>query len=313
VAIDAPQFGLPSSRTPGYTDSARQRDDRPATVRSPLHQVAPEELFRRWQCERDPAARDELFERFSPLARALASRYLVGAREPLEDLVQVASLGLLNAIDRFDTDRGIAFSSYAVPTILGELKRYFRDAGWALHVPRGAKEAALKVRQAKEELSSERHSPTVQEIAEHLDWSVERVLDGLEAAAAHHPVSLEVPSADRESDDDAPTLADTLGGDDPGFAKTEEIVTAADAMRSLSNREQQILALRYFGDLAQTEISNRIGISQMQVSRTLRRTIDELRRLTGAIESGEEPGDSNSASQQISLPAIGRGGTSLQD
>ena len=158
------------------------------------------ELFSRWQQDKDQAARDELVERFLPLARKLARRYS-GAHEPFDDLFQVASYGLLKALDRFDPERGIAFSSFAVPTIVGELKRYFRDLGWSAHVPRGAQELALKIQRAQEELTTRTgRSPTVHELAQYMELSIEQVLDGLEAAAAHHAASLDVPNDD--SDDD---------------------------------------------------------------------------------------------------------------
>src|ERR1700729_1451348 len=151
------------------------------------------ELFTRWQQHGDRSARDELVTRFLPLARKLARRY-AGAREPFEDLLQVASLGLVKAVDRFDADRGTAFSSFAVPTILGELKRYFRDLGWAVHVPRGAQELAMKVEEAQHRLNSKTgRSPTVQQLAEYLELSIEDVLEALETSRAHHASSLDAP------------------------------------------------------------------------------------------------------------------------
>src|SRR5580700_3428732 len=148
------------------------------------------ELFTRWQEHGDRNARDELVTRFLPLARKLARRY-AGAREPFEDLLQVASLGLVKAVDRYDSERGTAFTSFAVPTILGELKRYFRDLGWSVHVPRGAQERALKVEEAQQKLTLKHgRSPSVPQLAEYLELSIEEVLDGLETAVAHHSVSL---------------------------------------------------------------------------------------------------------------------------
>src|SRR5438270_11193119 len=158
------------------------------------------ELFRRWCRHRDRAARDELVKRFLPLARKLAHRYR-GAHEPYDDLLQVASLGLVKAIERFEPDRGTAFSSFAVPTILGELKRYFRDLGWSVHVPRGAQERALKVEEAQQKLTSRSgRPPSVQQLAEYLEISVEDVLDALETANAHHSASLDAPREDRDDE-----------------------------------------------------------------------------------------------------------------
>jgi RNA polymerase sigma-B factor len=240
--------------------------------------VEPRELFLRWQRDQDRAARDELVHRFSPLARKLARRY-TGANEPFDDLFQVASYGLLKALDRFDPERGVTFSSFAVPTIVGELKRYFRDLGWSAHVPRSAQELALKVQSAEDTLAtSTGRSPTVHELAQYMELSIEQVLDGLEAAAAHHSASLEVPLDD--GDGDPGTLADTLGVEDAGFALVENSATVAAAMNLLSAREQQVLMLRFFEERTQSEIAEVIGVSQMQISRILRRAITRLTELT---------------------------------
>jgi len=246
--------------------------------RSAGGRVEPLELFLRWQRHKDQAARDELVERFLPLARKLARRY-TGANEPFDDLFQVASYGLLKALDRFDPERGIAFSSFAVPTIVGELKRYFRDLGWSVHVPRGAQELALKIQQAQEKLTtSTGRSPTVHELAQYMELSIEQVLDGLEAAAAHHAASLDVPNDD--SDGDAGTLADTFGVEEAGFALVENSATVASALHLLSDRERHVLMLRFFEDRTQSEIAAVIGVSQMQISRILRRAIRRLTELT---------------------------------
>jgi RNA polymerase sigma-B factor len=241
------------------------------------------ELFLRWQREADQRAREELVERFLPLARNLARRY-AGAREPFEDLLQVASLGLVKAIDRFDVDRGAAFSSFAVPTILGELKRYFRDLGWSVHVPRGAQEQALKVQEAQERLTTKTgRPPTVSELAEYLELEVEDVLDALETAAAHHSASLDAPREDR--DDESGSLVDVFGQEDRRYELVEETTTISAAARELTPRERRVLALRFAGDMTQTQIAQEIGVSQMQVSRILRRALTQLRELTQADES----------------------------
>ncbi|MGB0094596.1 MAG: SigB/SigF/SigG family RNA polymerase sigma factor [Solirubrobacteraceae bacterium] len=236
--------------------------------------VEAKELFTRWQVHGDRSARDELVRRFLPLARKLARKY-AGAREPFDDLLQVASLGLVKAVDRFDADRGTAFSSFAVPTILGELKRYFRDLGWSAHVPRGAQELAMKVQEARERLTTKTgRSPTVQELAEYLELSIEAIVDGLETAAAHHATSLDVPLDD--SDGERRTLTDLLGGEDDRFDFVDATVSIGAAARHLSERERQVLALRFFEDRTQTEIARQIGVSQMQVSRILRRAMARL-------------------------------------
>src|SRR5438270_12905665 len=195
--------------------ATRQADRSKPPFQHVPDRVDSEELFTRWQKSRDQRAREELVTRFLPLARNLARRY-AGAREPFDDLLQVASLGLVKAIDRFDVERGAAFSSFAVPTILGELKRYFRDLGWSVHVPRGAQEQALRVQEAHERLTTKTgRPPTVNQLAEYLELSVEAVLDALETAAAHHSTSLDAPREDR--DDESGSLADLFGEEDQRY------------------------------------------------------------------------------------------------
>jgi RNA polymerase sigma-B factor len=241
-------------------------------------------LFTRWQQGGDQRAREELVERFLPLARKLARRYS-GAREPFDDLLQVASLGLVKAIDRFDADRGTAFSSFAVPTILGELKRYFRDLGWAVHVPRGAQELALKVEDAQQQLTARTgRPPSVPELAQYLELSIEDVLDAVETASAHHCVSLDTPRED--GDGESGTLADAFGETDVRFEFVEASVSIAAAAQHLSARERRVLELRFVEDLTQTQIAELIGVSQMQVSRILRRALTQLRELTDAPDNG---------------------------
>jgi RNA polymerase sigma-B factor len=246
------------------------------------------DLFVRWQRDGDARAREELVNRFLPLARNLARRY-AGAREPFDDLLQVASLGLVKAIDRFDVDRGAAFSSFAVPTILGELKRYFRDLGWSVHVPRGAQEQALKVQEAHERLTTNTgRPPTVNELAEYLELDVENVLDALETAAAHHSTSLDAPREDR-SNGESGALVDVFGEEDRRYGLVDETVTISIAARQLSVRERRVLALRFVNDMTQTQIAKEIGVSQMQVSRILRRALNRLRELAdddGALTDG---------------------------
>ena len=237
-----------------------------------------EELFVRWQKHHDQRAREELVDRFLPLARKLARRY-AGAREPFDDLVQVASLGLVKAVDRFDTSRGTAFSSFAVPTILGELKRYFRDLGWSVHVPRGAQEQALKVEEAQQTLTSRTgRPPTVDELAQYLELSIEDVLDALETAGAHHSTSLDAPRDD--VDGESTTLGEGFGEEDKRYELVDASVTIASAARELSARERRVLVLRFVEDMTQTQIAEEIGVSQMQVSRILRRALSRLREIT---------------------------------
>ncbi len=255
---------------------------REGTMKSVLtaDRIHSNELFVRWQQDRDSRAREELVERFLPLARKLARRYS-GAHEPFDDLLQVASLGLVKAIDRFDTSRGTAFSSFAVPTILGELKRYFRDLGWSVHVPRGAQELALKVEDGRQQLMSRTgRPPSVPEIAEYLELSIEEVLEALETAGAHHTASLDSPREDGE--EDSGTLADAFGQIDERFELVDAKVTIAAAAKHLGARERRVLLLRFVEDLTQSQIAEMIGVSQMQVSRILRRALEQLRDLTQA-------------------------------
>jgi RNA polymerase sigma-B factor len=245
---------------------------------APAAAVGSAELFRRWRRFADRRARDELIERFLPLARKLARRYIPSS-EPYEDLVQVASLGLVKAVERFDPDRGFAFTSFAVPTIVGELKRYFRDAGWALHVDRGAQERARKVLDAQQKISARTgRPPTVGELAQYLEVSDEEVLDGLQTAEAYDAMSLDAPV---QNDADGTTSRlESIGNEDTRLELVDEQATIFAAARHLPHRERQILFLRFNEDLTQTEIADYVGVSQMQVSRLLRKSLHRLRELT---------------------------------
>ena len=231
-------------------------------------------LFARFQRDGDRAAHEALVERFLPLARQLARRY-VRSNEPLDDLVQVASLGLLKAINRFDPTRPTAFSSFAVPTILGELKRHFRDKGWFVRVPRDLQELAVRVERVADDLESElARAPTPEEIAQRINVSTEQVLDAREAAGAYRAVSLDRPRDDAEPGDDA---ADFIGVEDPGYHLAEEAATVERLMHVLSDRDREVLRLRFAEDLTQSEIGGRLGLSQMHVSRLIRHAVVELR------------------------------------
>jgi RNA polymerase sigma-B factor len=233
-------------------------------------------LLIRYHEQGDLQAREELVERFLPLARQLARRYQ-RQNEPLDDLMQVASMGLVKAVDRFDPARGTAFSTYAVPTILGELKRYFRDSGWAVHVPRGMQERVMKLDQASQELHRRLgRSPSAGELAEELQLTSEEVLEAMEAASAYDAISLEEQRSD-SSDSAEPTFADSLGTEEERYELVEYGATIAPTMRALSERERLILHLRFVEDLTQSEIADRIGVSQMHVSRLIRRALARLR------------------------------------
>jgi RNA polymerase sigma-B factor len=231
-------------------------------------------LLLRYHEQGDLAAREELVERFLPLVRDLALRYTY-TDEPFEDLLQVAALGLIKAIDRFEPGRGTKFTSYAAPTILGELKRHFRDKGWAIHVPRDLQERALAVGRETEALSKRLgRSPKPRDVAGALGCSVEDVLEAQQAAASYEATSLDA-SAMRD-DDNGASLVDLLGGEDSTYEVVEDRDEIASAWQTLPEVERSILELRFVHDLTQRQIGERIGCSQMHVSRLLRRALSRL-------------------------------------
>jgi RNA polymerase sigma-B factor len=233
-----------------------------------------DELLLSYHEDRDRDALDELVKRFIPFARKLALRY-VHSREPLDDLVQVASLGLLNAFERFEPQLGKKFTSYAAPTIVGELKRHFRDKGWAVHVPRDLQERALAVTRQTERLSARLgRSPTVDELAEALECTIEETVEALDAAHNYSPASLDAPVS--QEDGESSALGETLGVDDRGFELAEDRQALAAGWASLTAVERQVLGLRLAHEFTQREISQRIGCSQMHVSRLLRRSMIRL-------------------------------------
>jgi RNA polymerase sigma-B factor len=246
-------------------------------------------LFARAREQGDARARDQLIERYLPLARRLARRYQ-RSEEPLEDLVQVACLGLIKAIDRFDVHREVVFSSYAVPTILGELKRHFRDRTWSVRVPRDLQELALRVDRAVTRLSvGKRRSPSIGEIAESVGATEEQVLEALEAAGAYRAGSLDAPRPTQGASG-GENLADTLGDEEGGFRRAEERATLEPLLARISARERLVLELRFGQDLTQAEIGERIGVSQMQVSRLIRQALARLRAGLEAEPRQRPPG-----------------------
>jgi RNA polymerase sigma-B factor len=254
--------------------------DRPRS--RPCPQLDETELFRLAR-QGDRGAREQLVSLHLPLARKLASRY-AGPHESFDDLTQVASVGLLKAVDGFDPARGTSFRSYAIPTILGELKRHFRDTGWSVHVPRRAQELALRVERGSSQLATLiGRSPSIEEIATHLNLTVEDTLAGLDAAAAHHSSSLDVPV--HGSDEDSEPLAEAIGQVDEHYDLVDASVSLAAAVRRLPWSERQVLTLRVVEDLKQNQIAGRLGCSQMQVSRLLRRATTKLKE-TAALETG---------------------------
>ena len=249
-----------------------------------LQSLSVPELFARHRAGNDPAIVEELVVRYEPLVRSVARRYHARG-EPFDDLVQVANVGLLKAIQRFDPDRGFAFTSFATPTMLGELKRYFRDSGWAVHVPRGVKERALELATATDKLSARLgRSPSIAELAQEMGATQEETLDALEAYHGRHASPLERGSDD---DDESASLspAATIGVEDEGLERAEYMTVISRGVDALSDADRRLLHLRFDEDLTQqSEIAKRIGTSQMQVSRLLRAAIEKIRRVSGELE-----------------------------
>jgi RNA polymerase sigma-B factor len=246
-------------------------------------------LFTRYVDAHDPVDRDAIVERFLPLARQLASRYQ-RPEEPFDDVFQVACFGLVKAVDRFDLERGVAFSSYAVPTIMGEIKRYFRDRTWAVRVPRDLQELALRVDRVVAELTRELGcQPSVEEVARAIDVEADEVLEAMQASSAYRATSLETPRAGGDADP-GDTVGDSVGTIDDGFARAEQRAVLDALMRSLTPREREVVRLRFEEDLTQAAIGERIGVSQMQVSRLLRQALARLRTLARVEQAGDGAG-----------------------
>jgi RNA polymerase sigma-B factor len=258
-----------------YDPPVPKRDAKPKPDRIVSDET---KLLQRYAETGDPALKEELSRRFLPLARSLALRYR-GSSEDIDDLVQVASLGLVKALDGFDLERGQSFIAYAAPTILGELRRHFRDRVWDVRLPRGLQERTMAVHKAAGELSDELgRSPTVSQIAERLGLDDEEVSEALQADEARRTLSLEVPRS--REDAEAATIIETLGRTDPGYDAVEAQLAAEEAQ--LDERERRVLKLRFEEDLNQYEIGRRLGVSQMQVSRIMRAG---LRKLLAAVQA----------------------------
>lgn len=233
------------------------------------------DMFARYAAEPSDKLRDQLIEAHLGLAEFLARRFN-NRGEPLDDLIQVASMGLVKAVDRFDIDRNIEFSTYATHTIVGELKRHFRDKGWAVRAPRRMQELYLRLTKVTASLSQELgRAPSIEELAAETESTVEAVLEALEAGQAYRSASLDAPSS--SGDDDVDTIGSHMGANDPNLLSAEQRATLGPLMERLSEREQQILHMRFFEGLTQSEIANRLGISQMHVSRLLTKSLAQLR------------------------------------
>jgi RNA polymerase sigma-B factor len=243
-----------------------------------------EELLRRYHRLREPAVREELVRRYLPFARSMALRYR-GGSEPTEDLIQVASLGLVNAIDRFDPERGIPFVAFAAPTVLGELRRHFRDRVWNLRLPRGLQERVTKVEEAIAKLTGRlERAPTVREIATYLELPEDEVLEAFAAGDARRTMSLDQPVGSAESEE--LTIGERIGAEEVGFEGVEHRATIARGLPALSERERLVLRLRFVEDMTQSQIAERIGHSQMHVSRILRAALERLREAVEEASPG---------------------------
>jgi RNA polymerase sigma-B factor len=277
---------VPSDSTPSGSGTIEVAEHELAVIPAPKSGASSNdraharEMFERLATldEDDPerrAIRDQLVEMHLPLVEYLARRFR-NRGEPLDDLIQVATIGLIKSVDRFDLERGVEFSTYATPTIVGEIKRHFRDKGWAIRVPRRLQELKLSLTKATSELSQKLgRSPTVAELAGHLGMSEEEVLEGLESANAYSAVSLDAPDG---GDEDAPAVADSLGITDEALEGVEYRESLKPLLEKLPAREKRILMLRFFGNMTQSQIAAELGISQMHVSRLLARTLAQLRR-----------------------------------
>jgi RNA polymerase sigma-B factor len=266
--VVAPEPSGATDATPSAPESGSTRPDR-AHARQLFEQLGA-------LAEDDPARRrirDELVEMHLPLVEYLARRFR-NRGEPFDDLVQVATIGLIKSIDRFDLERGVEFSTYATPTIVGEVKRHFRDKGWAIRVPRRLQEMKLALTKATSELSQQNgRAPTVAELAKHLGISEEEVLEGLESSNAYSAISLDAPDLDDESS----AMSETLGQTDAALEGVEYRESLKPLLEALPPREKRILLLRFFANMTQSQIAAELGISQMHVSRLITRTLVTLR------------------------------------
>ena len=231
------------------------------------------ELFERYKGAGDDAARDELIVSHLNLVRFLASKFK-NRGESLDDLIQVGTIGLIKAIDRFEPARGLEFTTYATPTIMGEIKRHFRDKGWSVRVPRRLQELSAKVNQATDELTKElQRSPSTQEVADRLDVSVDEVLEAMESSGAYTSVSLEAGGSDEE---DAPAIIDHYASVDEDLASSDDRMVIEQVMSEFSPREREVIDMRFRDGLTQVEIAKKLGVSQVQVSRLLRKTLKKV-------------------------------------
>lgn len=252
---------------------------RPRSGKAAWDKERTRELFRLYKEKGDAEAREQLIVSHLNLVRFLASKFK-NRGESLDDLIQVGTIGLIKAIDRFDPERGLEFTTYATPTIMGEIKRHFRDKGWSVRVPRRLQELSSKVTQATDDLTTQlQRSPSVEEIAERLGVSVDEVLEAMESSSAYSSVPLE--GGGSGDDEESPSVIDHYATEDADLAASDDRMILEDAIADFSPREQDVIRMRFVDGLTQVEIAERLGVSQVQVSRLLRRT---LRRVQDKID-----------------------------
>ena len=258
----------------------RQRAKRPPREgRAAWDKQRTRELFRLYKEEGDEEAREQLIVSHLNLVRFLASKFK-NRGEPLDDLIQVGTIGLIKAIDRFDPARGLEFTTFATPTIMGEIKRHFRDKGWSVRVPRRLQELSAKVNQVTDDLTTElQRPPSVAEVAERLDASVDEVLEAMESSSAYNSVPLEGTSQD--ADEDAPSVLDHYASEDSDLAASDDRMVLDDVIGSFTPREQEVVRMRFDQGLTQVEIAEKLGISQVQVSRLLRKVLKQIQERLG--------------------------------
>ncbi len=273
----------PKAETATQSERAEQRAAASASRRS-LRRVSKgkpawdkertRELFRRYKQEGDEEAREQLIVSHLNLVRYIAAKFK-NRGEPLDDLIQVGTVGLIKAIDRFDPERGLEFTTYATPTVMGEIKRHFRDKGWTIRVPRRLQELSAKVNTATDELTTQlQRTPTVDEIAAHLGTTADEVLEAMESSSAYSSVPLEGTGAGEE--DEAPAVIDRYASVDADLAASDDRMVLADAIAEFPEADQQAIRMRYIDGMTQVEIAERLGISQVQVSRMLRRALKRI-------------------------------------
>lgn len=292
--IDDDRFELPLDGTDEFSEEPLEEEEEEETVLGPADlgrdegsEKLDQFLLRRYRLHGDMEARQRLITMYLPLVRSLARRY-ASRGEHFDDLVQVGAIGLIKAIDRFDLERGVELTTYATPNIVGEIKRYFRDKGWSVRVPRGLQELNIRINKLIDELVPKlQRAPTVNEIAEAAGVTPADVLEALESSQAYNSISLQ--SSPGGDADEEGGLIDYLGSEEEAYDMMEDRTTLAPGFAKLDKRERYILHLRFFEGLTQSQIASRVGISQMHVSRLIRRSLEKLREEIGDIDHPQPP------------------------